>query len=346
MLPLGEKNVEVKIRTEDPTLANCMGARILSHAPVAVRPVVTTVSVVLLSASPTKYDLGIEEGVRRALNTRTQEVIAFKCTTMIEADLALRSAIAISLPGRLEGMHGALLRLKYKNSVDVRSRTWTVALLGASGAGKSHIIAQFLADPECEVAILAEDWFVACADTGRAYSLPERHILLKHETASMYSGAEPAPEPSYPDLADGTRALYDANRLFATGSKGGGGSVIDTLVVLRAESSAAPHIRRLTAEDAQWIRAGAYSAYYQAKEQLLDGSSEVFTAAQIDRRLANLLRLAERTSAFVFAGSHAINGHAALRTLLFLRSGPDPHGLCRTPAQISQDADGSHGMEH
>jgi hypothetical protein len=264
----------------------------------------------------------------------------------MEADLALRSAIAISLPGRLEGMHGALLRLKYKNPVDVRSQTGTVALLGASGAGKSHIIAQFLADPEYEVAVLAEDWFVACADTGRAYSLPERRILLKHETVSMYSGAGPAPETSYPDPADGTRALYDANRLFATGSNGGGAAVIDTLVVLRAEGSAAPHIRRLTAEDAQWIRAGEYSAYYQANEQLLDGSSEVFTATQIDRRLANLLRLAERTSAFVFAGSRAINGHAALRTLLFSRSGPDSHGLRRSPAQISQDADGSQGMEH
>jgi hypothetical protein len=314
-LPLGETNLEVKFRIEDPALADCMGARIASHAPVAVRPVAATVSATLLSGSAMNYDLAIEQEVRRALNTRAHEVIAFGCTTMMEADLAMRSAIAISLPERFESMHGALLRLK--NPLDARTRT--VALLGASGAGKSHIIAQFLADPGYEVDLVAEDWFVACVATGRAYSLPEQRILLKHETVALYSGFGPAPEPSYTDPADGTRALFDTDRLFVTGSDGGGEAVIDTLVVLRAESSADPHVRRLMAEDAQWIRAGEYSAYYQANEQLLDGSTEVFTAVQVDRRLANLRRLAERTSAFVFAGSHALNGHAALQSLLFPR---------------------------
>ncbi|MGI5157436.1 hypothetical protein [Microbispora sp. CA-102843] len=346
MLPLGEKNLEVRIWIEDPALADCMRARMLAHAAVASLSVAATVSVVLLSGSPERYGLAGEDGARRALNTRAHEVIAFSCTAMIEADLAMRSAMAISLPGRFEGMHGALLRLRRRDVAEAPSRTRTVALLGASGTGKSHIIARFLADPEYEVTVLAEDWFVACADTGRAYFFPERRVLLKHETAALYCGPGPAPGPSYPDPADGARALYDADRLFASASDDGGEVVIDTLVVLRGESPAAPHVRRLTPEDAQWIRAGEYSPYYQSNEQLLDGSSEVFTPAQADRRLANLLRLAGRTSAFVFAGSRALDGHAALRALLASGSEPEPHRSCGSPAQVSQDADGAQGVEY
>ncbi len=348
MLPLGDKNLGVRIWIEDPALAGCMRARVLAHAAVAGLPLAATVSVVLLNGSPERYNLAVEDGVRRALNTRAREVVAFDCATMIEADLAMRSAMAISLPDRFEGMHGALLRLRRRNAAEAPSRTGTVALLGASGAGKSHIIARFLADPEYEVTVLAEDWFVACADTGRAYFFPERRVLLKHETAAMYSRPGPAPEPSYPDPADGARALYDADRLFASAyaSDDGGEVVIDTLVVLRTESPAAPHFRRLRPEDAQWIRAGEYSAYYQANEQLLDGSSEVFTPVQTERRLANLLRLAGRTSAFVFAGSRVLDGHAVLRALLSAGPEPDPYRSRGSPAEVSQDADGAQGVEH
>jgi hypothetical protein len=290
-----------------------MGVRTASHSEVPAPAAGGTASATLLKRPATHYDLGIDRDVRRAVNTSGQEIIAFECTTMMEADLAVRSAVATALPEDHEGMHGALIQLR--STLD--GKTSTVAILGASGAGKSHIIARFLADPDYHVRVVAEDWFVACCETRRAHAFREHRILLKRETAALYAGDGRPQEPSHTLASDETRGLYDAGRLFGDG----GGRwdeevVIDHLVVLRSEDTAGPHVRKLVAGDTDWIRAGEYSAYYQANERLLDGSTEVFTAEQIDRRVENLRRLARRSSAFVFSGSRALDGHAALRSIV------------------------------
>jgi hypothetical protein len=264
---------------------------------------------ILLGRLPAnKYGLLAAPETRRAIVSDRPAVVAFNCTTAIEAHLAIRSLVAMLVPAPLAFMHGASFLLQDTS----HARSLLVA--GSSGSGKSHLLGSCLARPDLRVVLLNEDWSPAATGPCSVADLGESLVLLKTESANLYARGHATPQ--HRDPTDPTRALYSRDTLFGSRPRGQDAHRLDAIVFLRAETQAVSNLRPFDSTDLTWIRNGEDSLYYGCAEQLLDGSTEVLSADRIDRRLEFIRTLSRDTRTYVLDNSRSADMDTVIDAIL------------------------------
>ncbi len=277
-------SILVTLRTDSPKL----GAWFHNNWGRAGKVPAADASLIALVHPPKHYGLSSLDGMARWWCEDGRELWCFGTESYTVLKVSVRGICSAVCSDSTLFAHGCTFELQRKNN------SVGVLLMGASGAGKTTLMASLLSTPDVTARVVNDDWGSVCLETGLARATGESQLHMKWRSVQAFQPRLSENTVSYIERSnDRPAVLIPPHRVFGVNCLTEQVKVSHAIVLTRDPRK--PFSAHLAGVSADFLEAGAYSSYYRGVEPFYNGALMLVDDHHLQRQREAYVRLTAST---------------------------------------------------